>query len=113
MPGVVGSETYLTVDPRSLGVFRVFVFRYGAVVGLVRRGYRGFGFWYPEQRLLCPKPHAALAGRPDQQHVLVFFHRPSSAREAKLGVWLLRVGKRCSSLATARVGPGHDAAGPR
>lgn len=72
--------TYLTVDPRSLGVFRVL---FGLVLfsDLLRR-WSELSFWYTNSGLL---PNHTLLWRPPAPHMFSLFFGLSSAGEAQLG----------------------------
>jgi hypothetical protein len=71
---------YLTVDPRSLGLFRV---GFGLVLlsDLVRR-WVGLEFWYANSGLL---PNHTLLWRPPAERMFSLFFTISSVREAQLG----------------------------
>src|SRR5688572_24202643 len=72
--------SYLTVDPRSLGVFRIGL---GCVLLLdLLQRYLQLDFWYTNQGLL---PNHTLLWRPPAPHVFSFFFMASTAAEAKLG----------------------------
>jgi Vitamin K-dependent gamma-carboxylase len=72
--------TYLTVDPRSLGVFRV---AFGLVLfsDLFRR-WAELRFWYTNSGLL---PNHTLLWRPPATHSFSLFFTVSTLREAQLG----------------------------
>jgi hypothetical protein len=72
--------TYLTVDPRSLGVFRV-LFGLVLLSDLVRRWVE-LGFWYTNSGLL---PNHTLLWRPPTSSMFSLFFTASSVREAQLG----------------------------
>ncbi len=78
--------TYLTVDPRSLGVFRVL---FGTVLmsDLLRRWVE-LGFWYANSGLL---PNHTLLWRPPTSSMFSLFFTLSSVREAQLGFVLCAV----------------------
>jgi hypothetical protein len=80
------SATYLTVDPRSLGVFRV---AFGLVLlsDLVRRWVE-LGFWYANSGLL---PNHTLLWRPPASRMFSLFFTLSSVREAELGFALCAI----------------------
>jgi hypothetical protein len=71
---------YLTVDPRSLGLFRI---GFGLVLlaDLFRR-YEQLDFWYTNAGLL---PNHTLLWRPPAGHMFSFFFAASSRTEAALG----------------------------
>ena len=73
-------NTYLTADPRSLGLFRI---GFGLVLcwDLVRR-YQQLDFWYTNSGLL---PNHTLLWRPPAQHVFSLFFLASSREEARVG----------------------------
>lgn len=72
--------SYLIVDPRSLGVFRIGL---GCVLLLdLLQRYLQLDFWYTNQGLL---PNHTLLWRPPAPHVFSFFFIASTAAEAKLG----------------------------
>jgi hypothetical protein len=73
-------ETYLTVDPRSLGLFRV-VFGLVLLSDLARRWVE-LGFWYTNSGLL---PNHTLLWRPPTSNMFSLFFTASSLREAQLG----------------------------
>ena len=79
-------KTYLTVDPRSLGVFRV-VFGMVLLSDLVRR-WAELGFWYTNSGLL---PNHTLLWRPPASSMFSLFFTASSLREAQLGFALCAV----------------------
>src|SRR6186713_2609082 len=72
--------TYLTVDPRSLGLFRLL---FGSVLlsDLLRRWVE-LGFWYTNSGLL---PNHTLLWRPPARSLFSLFFTVSSASEAQLG----------------------------
>jgi hypothetical protein len=72
--------TYFSVDPRSLGVFRVL---FGLVLfsDLLRR-WAELRFWYTNSGLL---PNHTLLWRPPATHSFSLFFTVSSQREAELG----------------------------
>ncbi|MEI9950263.1 MAG: hypothetical protein WDO74_15120 [Pseudomonadota bacterium] len=72
--------TYLTVDPRSLGLFRV-LFGLVLLSDLVRRWVE-LGFWYANSGLL---PNHTLLWRPPAQSLFSLFFTASSVSEARLG----------------------------
>jgi hypothetical protein len=72
--------TYLTVDPRSLGAFRV-VFGLVLLSDLARR-WVGLEFWYANSGLL---PNHTLLWRPPADRMFSLFFTVSSVREAQLG----------------------------
>jgi len=78
--------TYLTVDPRSLGLFRVL---FGAVLlsDLARR-WSELGLWYANSGLL---PNHTLLWRPPTSNLFSLFFTLSSVREAQLGFVLCAV----------------------
>ncbi|HEX3850786.1 MAG TPA: hypothetical protein VHW01_07450, partial [Polyangiaceae bacterium] len=78
--------TYLTVDPRSLGVFRVL---FGAVLlsDLARR-WAELGLWYANSGLL---PNHTLLWRPPTSNLFSLFFTLSSVHEAQLGFVLCAV----------------------
>jgi hypothetical protein len=78
--------TYLTVDPRSLGVFRV-VFGLVLISDLVRR-WVDLEFWYANSGLL---PNHTLLWRPPAGRMFSLFFTVSSVREAQLGFLLCGV----------------------
>jgi len=73
-------STYLTVDPRSLGLFRV-VFGLVLLSDLARRWVE-LGFWYVNSGLL---PNHTVLWRPPASSMFSLFFTVSSAREAQLG----------------------------
>jgi len=73
-------RTYLTVDPRSLGVFRI-VFGLVLLSDLARR-YQQLDFWYTNAGLL---PNHTLLWRPPAGHMFSLFFVASSRSEATLG----------------------------
>jgi hypothetical protein len=79
-------QTYLTVDPRSLGLFRVV---FGAVLlsDLVRR-WAGLHFWYTNSGLL---PNHTLLWRPPARSMFSLFFTVSSEAEAQLGFALCAI----------------------
>jgi hypothetical protein len=78
--------TYLTVDPRSLGLFRI---AFGAVLlsDLARR-WTELGFWYANSGLL---PNHTVLWRPPASSMFSLFFTVSSVREAQLGFLLCAV----------------------
>ena len=78
--------TYLSVDPRSLGVFRVL---FGLVLfsDLFRR-WAELRFWYTNSGLL---PNHTLLWRPPASHSFSLFFTVSTPREAELGFVLCAV----------------------
>jgi Vitamin K-dependent gamma-carboxylase len=72
--------TYLTVDARSLGVFRV-VFGLVLFSDLARR-WGELGFWYANSGLL---PNHTLLWRPPAERMFSLFFTVSSVHEAELG----------------------------
>jgi len=78
--------TYLTVDPRSLGVFRV-LFGLVLLSDLVRRWVE-LGFWYTNSGLL---PNHTVLWRPPSASIFSLFFTASSAGEAQLGFVLCAV----------------------
>jgi hypothetical protein len=72
--------TYLTVDPRSLGLFRV-VFGIVLLSDLGRR-WAELDFWYTNSGLL---PNHTLLWRPPTQRLFSLFFTLSSSAEAHLG----------------------------
>jgi len=79
-------STYLTVDPRSLGLFRV-VFGLVLISDLVRRWVE-LGFWYVNSGLL---PNHTVLWRPPAGSIFSLFFTVSSAREAQLGFLLCAI----------------------
>ena len=79
-------STYLTVDPRSLGLFRVL---FGSVLlsDLCRRWVE-LGVWYTNSGLL---PNHTVLWRPPAQSMFSLFFTVSSANEAQLGFVLCAV----------------------
>lgn len=75
--------TYLTADPRSLGVFRI-GFGFVLLSDLWRR-YEQLDFWYTNTGLL---PNHTLLWRPPAGHVFSLFFVASSRGEAALGFGL-------------------------
>jgi hypothetical protein len=75
--------TYLTVDPRSLGLFRV---AFGLVLfsDLARRAWE-LSFWYANTGLL---PNHTLLWRPPATHLFSLFFTLSSVGEARVGFLL-------------------------
>ncbi len=74
------AATYCTVDPRSLGLFRL---GFGGVLLLdLLRRYHEIEFWYTNQGLL---PNHTLLWRPQADHVFSLFFVASSRAEASLG----------------------------
>jgi hypothetical protein len=78
--------TYLTVDPRSLGAFRI-VFGLVLFSDLARRCAE-LRFWYTNSGLL---PNHTLLWRPPARHEFSLFFTVSSVREAELGFALCAV----------------------
>ena len=78
--------TYLTVDPRSLGLFRV-LFGLVLLSDLARRWVE-LGFWYTNSGLL---PNHTLLWRPPTSNMFSLFFTASSVREAQLGFVLCAV----------------------
>jgi len=78
--------TYLSVDPRSLGAFRLL---FGLVLfsDLLRR-WAELGFWYTNSGLL---PNHTLLWRPPATHSFSLFFTVSSPREAELAFTLCAV----------------------
>jgi hypothetical protein len=78
--------TYFSVDPRSLGLFRLM---FGAVLfsDLLRRWVE-LGFWYTNSGLL---PNHTLLWRPPAQSLFSLFFTVSSASEAQLGFGLCAI----------------------
>jgi hypothetical protein len=76
-------ETYLTVDPRSLGLFRV-VFGLVLFSDLARR-WAEVGFWYVNSGLL---PNHTLLWRPPAGHMFSLFFTVSSIDEARVAFLL-------------------------
>ena len=74
------SATYLTVDPRSLGAFRL-VFAVVLFSDLIRR-WLVLDVWYVNSGLL---PNHTLLWRPPASNMFSLFFTVSSAREAHLG----------------------------
>jgi len=72
--------TYLTLDPRSLGLFRI-GFASLLLFDLWHR-FHELEFWYTNAGLL---PNHTLLWRPPAQHVFSFFFMASSSAEATLG----------------------------
>jgi len=72
--------TYLTIDPRSLGLFRV-VFGLVLFSDLFRR-WAELGFWYVNTGLL---PNHTLLWRPPASHLFSLFFTASNPAEAHLG----------------------------
>ena len=79
-------STYLTVDPRSLGLFRV-VFGLVLISDLARRWVE-LGFWYVNSGLL---PNHTVLWRPPAGSIFSLFFTVSSVREAQLGFLLCAV----------------------
>jgi hypothetical protein len=79
-------QTYLTVDPRSLGLFRVV---FGAVLlsDLARR-WAELHFWYTNSGLL---PNHTLLWRPPARSMFSLFFTVSSEAEAQLGFALCAI----------------------
>src|SRR6478609_549187 len=75
--------TYLTVDPRSLGLFRVL---FGLVLfsDLIRRWVE-LGLWYTNSGLL---PNHTLLWRPPARNIFSLFFTASTASEAQFGFML-------------------------
>jgi Vitamin K-dependent gamma-carboxylase len=73
-------RTYLSVDPRSLGLFRI---AFGVVLlsDLVRR-FVELPYWYTNSGLL---PNHTLLWRPPASHVFSLFYMASTVNEARLG----------------------------
>jgi hypothetical protein len=71
---------YLTVDPRSLGAFRI---AFGLVLlsDLARR-FSELGFWYTNSGLL---PNHTLLWRPPAEHMFSLFFGVSNVNEARIG----------------------------
>ncbi|MET0792051.1 MAG: HTTM domain-containing protein [Polyangiaceae bacterium] len=78
--------TYMTVDPRSLGVFRV-LFGLVLLSDLARRWVE-LGFWYVNSGLL---PNHTLLWRPPTSTLFSLFFTVSSAREAQFGFLLCAI----------------------
>jgi len=76
-------ETYLTIDPRSLGLFRLL---FGAVLlsDLARRWVE-LGFWYTNTGLL---PNHTVLWRPPARSMFSLFFTVSNTFEAQLGFML-------------------------
>lgn len=72
--------TYLTIDPRSLGLFRI-GFALLLLFDLGHR-FREVDFWYTNSGLL---PNHTLLWRPPAPHVFSFFFMASSGEEARFG----------------------------
>ncbi len=72
--------TYMTADPRSLGLFRV---AFGVVLfsDLLRRAWE-LSFWYANTGLL---PNHTLLWRPPAKHLFSLFFTLSSVAEARVG----------------------------
>ena len=72
--------TYLSVDPRSLGLFRIL---FGSVLlsDLIRRWVE-LGFWYVNSGLL---PNHTVLWRPPAQSIFSLFFTVSSVSEARFG----------------------------
>ena len=79
-------DTYLTVDPRSLGVFRV-LFGLVLISDLARRWVE-LRFWYVNSGIL---PNHTLLWRPPAGSMFSLFFTASSEREAQLGFTLCAV----------------------
>lgn len=79
-------RTYFTVDPRSLGAFRL---AFGCVLfaDLARRWWE-LGFWYSNSGLL---PNHTLLWRPPASHMFSLFFGLSTVPEAALGFALCAV----------------------
>jgi hypothetical protein len=73
-------QTYLAVDPRSLGLFRV-VFGIVLLSDLARRWWE-LEFWYTNSGLL---PNHTLLWRPPSGHMFSLFFTASTVGEARLG----------------------------
>jgi len=73
-------QTYFTVDPRSLGLFRV-LFGLVLLSDLLRRWVE-LGFWYTNSGLL---PNHTLLWRPPARSMFSLFFTASSPPEAQLG----------------------------
>jgi len=78
--------TYLTIDPRSLGLFRV-VFGLVLFSDLFRR-WAELGFWYVNTGLL---PNHTLLWRPPASHLFSLFFTASNPAEAQLGMVLCAI----------------------
>jgi hypothetical protein len=74
------ASTYLTADPRSLGLFRI-GFAFVLLFDLLRR-YQQLEFWYTNEGLL---PNHTLLWRPPAEHMFSLFFAASSRLEATLG----------------------------
>ena len=72
--------THFTVDPRSLGLFRV-AFGFVLFSDLLRR-FAEMSFWYTNSGLL---PNHTLLWRPPAAHAFSLFFTVSNTREAQLG----------------------------
>lgn len=79
-------RTYLTVDPRSLGLFRV-LFGLVLLSDLARR-WAELGFWYVNSGLL---PNHTILWRPPARYMFSLFFGASGLREAQLGFALCGV----------------------
>ena len=79
-------DTYLSADPRSLGLFRV-VFGLVLLSDLARRWVE-LGFWYTNSGLL---PNHTLLWRPPARSLFSLFFTVSSTSEAQLGFVLCAV----------------------
>lgn len=75
------ADVYFTVDPRSLGLFRI---GFGAVLffDLYRR-FLGLDYWYTNQGIL---PNHTLLWSPPGRHILSFFYTLSTHDEALGGM---------------------------
>jgi hypothetical protein len=73
-------RTYLSVDPRSLGAFRI-GFGVVLIADLIRR-YAGLELWYTNAGLL---PNHTMLWRPPATHIFSGFFMASTAGEARLG----------------------------
>lgn len=75
------ADVYLTVDPRSLGLFRI---GFGAVLffDLYRR-FLGLDYWYTNAGIL---PNHTLLWSPPGRHILSFFYTLSTHNEALWGM---------------------------
>ena len=72
--------TYLQIDPRSLGLFRI-GFALLLLFDLAHR-FRELDFWYTNSGLL---PNHTLLWRPAATHMFSFFFMASSGAEARVG----------------------------
>jgi len=79
-------KTYLTIDPRSLGLFRLL---FGAVLlsDLARR-WAELGFWYTNSGLL---PNHTILWRPPARSMFSLFFTVSNTFEAQLGFMLCAI----------------------